>query len=87
MPNSAFHVVKVAVDSAQWAVRRDGMPGELTTHENRNQAVATAHGIAEINRPCRVVLHYPNGTIETEFLYDADGSPPRERRGGPPAWP
>lgn len=64
------HIYRVLPDyrrAGNWELERDGEI--LSTHEDRNQAVAAGWELARDDAPGRIVIHSSNGQVEDEHTY------------------
>ena len=60
-----------------WAVKQRGAKRAVAIFEDKSEAVARARGIAKQREPAQVVVRTRDGSIQTEYTYGGDPSPPR----------
>jgi len=71
---TVFHV---SAHDGKWVVTRERRPdGEYDSFETRDEAVARARGEARQQLPSQVKVHRADGSLDSEFTYGADTSPP-----------
>ena len=71
---TVFHV---SARDGKWVVTRERRPdGEYDSFETRDEAVARARGEARQQLPSQVKVHRADGSLDSEFTYGADTSPP-----------
>ncbi|MBI2168642.1 MAG: DUF2188 domain-containing protein [Actinobacteria bacterium] len=65
-----MHVYDLAPGAHGWEVRRRGHRFAAAVRATRDSALNKAQAIAKVNRPSRVIVFDPDGSVETEFVYD-----------------
>ncbi|HYV45407.1 MAG TPA: DUF2188 domain-containing protein [Myxococcaceae bacterium] len=60
-----------------WAVKQRGARRAVGLFEDKSDAVSRARGIAKQREPAQVVVRTKDGSIQTEYTYGGDPSPPR----------
>lgn len=61
-------VFEVAVEDASWVVR-ESTGDYRTLHKSRDEAVNDALRLARVNRPSRLIIKEPDGSIDIEYDY------------------
>lgn len=68
MPQTVYHVVP---SEGRWAVKREGADRASRVAEEQDEAVAAAEQLARNQAPGRVVVHGPNGLIQSVHTFEA----------------
>jgi hypothetical protein len=53
-----------------WRLIRQGRPQPVWQSKRRTEVLQYARRVARSNRPCRIVVHIEDGSVETEEFYD-----------------
>lgn len=61
----AYHVLPQGTGG--WLVQRDGADRPVSAHVTKGQAVAKAERLVAADPDGRVILHRPDGTVQTEW--------------------
>jgi hypothetical protein len=61
-------VFEVVVEDAGWVVR-DNTGAYRTCHKSRDDAVSDALRLARVNRPSRLIIKEPDGSVDIEYDY------------------
>jgi hypothetical protein len=61
--------VKPAEDG--WYLARDGRALPVWRSKHRPEVLQYARRVARMNRPCRLVIHLEDGSVESEEFYEA----------------
>jgi uncharacterized protein DUF2188 len=59
-------------DTAGWHVQRRGDPHPLSRHDTRDDAVAEAKRVAELEAPSEIRVQGADGVVRVEYAYDED---------------
>jgi hypothetical protein len=68
MPRIAYHVVP---SEGRWAVKREGADRAVRFADEQAEAVTAAERMARRQAPARVVIHGPDGLIQTVHSFEA----------------
>jgi hypothetical protein len=59
-------------DAAGWQVARRGDAHPLSRHDTRDDAVAEAKRLAELEAPSEIRVEGADGVVRVEYAYDSD---------------
>jgi hypothetical protein len=59
-------------DAHGWFVQRRGGSHPLSRHDTRDDAVAEAKRVAELEAPSEIRVQGADGVVRVEYAYDAD---------------
>jgi uncharacterized protein YdaT len=76
MPTRKVYHVTPAPEKG-WQVKTEDAKRASSTHEKKTEAVARARELAMNQKLGQVVVHKKDGTIQTEYTYGDDPSPPK----------
>ena len=65
-----FHILPHS--DGGWAVKETGSPLPIVAFHSKDAAVGFAQNLAEINRPCKLVVYKRDKTVERESEYQVD---------------
>ncbi len=77
--DKVYHVMPAA--EGGWQVKDEQEERATSTHEKKDEAVARAKELAKGQALGQVIIHKKDGTIQTEYTYVKDPSPPSGSRG------
>ncbi|HET7462603.1 MAG TPA: phasin family protein [Longimicrobium sp.] len=61
----------VTFRNAKWAVEKSGVTKPVSTHATEAEALEAARLLAQDNRPCEVVVHREDGSVQNTVVYGA----------------
>lgn len=70
------YVYHVQPNAKGWELIREGRPQPVWRSRRRPEVLQYARRVARTNRPCRLVVHIEDGSVETEEFYEGSGRKP-----------
>ncbi|HSU15369.1 phasin family protein [Longimicrobium sp.] len=64
-------VFSVVFRAGEWAVEKSGTTAPLSVHASEADALEAARLLAVESRPCEVVIHREDGSVQNTVVYDA----------------
>jgi len=71
-----YHVVP---QGDQWAVKKEGNPDPISTHNTQRAGIDNAKIFAQQDKT-EVVIHRPDGRIRDKDSYGPDPNPPKDKK-------
>jgi Uncharacterized protein conserved in bacteria (DUF2188) len=67
--------IHVVPNQGDWAVKQEGNPKPLSTHQTQGEAIQSGKQVAKPSKT-ELIIHRPNGEIRESWSYGKDPYPP-----------